>query len=206
MCLRTFLPALSITYRRELERLRCTSAAIRGGAEELTWKMMIDDARARSNALTVVPEHGPSTIAGFDPPIEVLPAVGTAALATPSSISMKEATAGLSTHTHSALDLGCLQANTSHKCPNCVAVGRSNVASHALEDCFINPQSTNFKEGLHKLRVNELLKKGKEIPETMKRPGENKQSSQPDGAINTDEKLDKSLLSYVGDDLQALLS
>lgn len=86
MCLRTFLPTLSLTYRRELERLRCTSAAIAGGAEELTWTMMINDARARSNALTVVPEIAPSTIAGFEPPKEVLPTLGTAALATPGSV------------------------------------------------------------------------------------------------------------------------
>jgi hypothetical protein len=82
MCLRTFLPVLSLTYRRELERLRCTNAAILGGAEELTWQMMINDAKARSNALTVTPEIAPATIAGFDPPKEVLPTVGTAALAT----------------------------------------------------------------------------------------------------------------------------
>lgn len=81
MCLRSFLPVLSIGYRRELERLRCTNAALASGTEELTWSMMINDARARSNALTVVPEEATQTVAGFDPLKVVPPSTGAAALA-----------------------------------------------------------------------------------------------------------------------------
>lgn len=67
MCLRSFLPVLSLGYRRELERLRCTNAAILGGSEELTWALMISDARARSSIFTVVPEDATQTIIGFNP-------------------------------------------------------------------------------------------------------------------------------------------
>lgn len=56
MCLRSFLPVLSLGYKRELETLRRTNAAISEGDEELTWTMMVHDARARSDHLTVVPE------------------------------------------------------------------------------------------------------------------------------------------------------
>lgn len=64
MCLRTFLPVLSLGYRRGLERLRCTFAAISGGSEELTWFMIINDARARSNTWTVIPEEATQKVVG----------------------------------------------------------------------------------------------------------------------------------------------
>lgn len=80
MCLRSFLPVLSLGYRRELERLRCINAALSGQQEELTWKMLINDARARSNTLTVVPEEAAQKIAGFDPVKVAPPSTGAAAL------------------------------------------------------------------------------------------------------------------------------
>lgn len=80
MCLRTFLPCLSLTYRRELERIRCTTAAVTGGADELTWEMIVHDARARHNTMTVVPEEARTAIGGFAPPREQFPPHGTAAM------------------------------------------------------------------------------------------------------------------------------
>jgi hypothetical protein len=61
---------LSLTYRRELERIRCTTAAVNGNTDELTWDMIVNDARARSNTLSVVPEEASAIISGFEPQSE----------------------------------------------------------------------------------------------------------------------------------------
>lgn len=160
MCLRTFLPTLSLTYRRELERIRCTTAAVSGGSDELTWDMIVNDARARSNTLSVVPEEANAIISGFEPQREQYPAGSTAALAhesravisgdAPTLFSPKRRTSS-SQHCH-------FQGAGFAKCELCVELGRDVSATHSLENCYVNPKSARFKKSIHSLRVAELKK------------------------------------------------
>jgi hypothetical protein len=51
-------------------------------------------------------------------------------------------------------------------------LGRDVSATHTLENCYVNPASSRFKRGIYNLRVAELKKQGKPLPEKMKLPEE----------------------------------
>ena len=66
---------------------------------------------------------------------------------------------------------------TERNCALCAELGRSEAArTHDLADCFAYPKSRMFKENVHKMRVRELTRSGKPIPELMKKSeGEDKE-------------------------------
>lgn len=52
-------------------------------------------------------------------------------------------------------------------CELCVELGRRVATNHNYEDCWINPNSKYFKEGLYKSRLSYLADQGRAVPALM---------------------------------------
>ncbi len=82
ICFRSFIPQLSVEYRRELKSLARARLV-----SDLSWREIVADARRANEYSCLTPEDAPHVLSGFGKPVIEPPSDNTIAAVPPEAIS-----------------------------------------------------------------------------------------------------------------------